>query len=158
MTDDKMLRAKENYATLCAMLDDKEWHYNKNNEMFMIDCTANGDDLPMDISIRIESDLQIVSLISRLPLTAPDDKKLDFAVAISVINNNLIDGNFDFDIDSGKLYFRMTSSYIGSKLDKDVFSYILMFSCQIIDEYNDKLFMLAKNMLSLEDFLNREEQ
>lgn len=156
MADEKMVRAQKNYATLCTMLDGNDWHYKKDDAKLKIECGAQGDDLPMDISIRIDSDWQLVVLLSHLPFVVSEDKRLDIAVATSVINYKLVDGSFDFDIEDGHMFFRMTSSYRESELAKEVFFYMLMCSCQTIDEYNDKLLMLAKNMLSLEDFINNE--
>lgn len=138
------------------MLDGNDWHYKKDDAKLKIECGAQGDDLPMDISIRIDSDRQLVVLLSHLPFVVSEDKRLDIAVATSVINYKLVDGSFDFDIEDGHMFFRMTSSYRESELAKEVFFYMLMCSCQTIDEYNDKLLMLAKNMLSLEDFINNE--
>ena len=158
MTDNNMIRACETYTTLCAMLDENNWHYQMDDANLRIECSAQGDDLPIDIRIRIDSDRQIVVLLSALPFVVPEDKRLDFAVATSVINYKLVDGSFDFDIEDGHMFFRMTSSYRESELAKEVFFYMLMCSCATIDQYNDKLFMLAKNMLSLDAFLKQDSE
>ena len=156
MADEKMISAQKNYVTLCSMLDDNNWHYEKDEAKLKINCSAQGDDLPMDIIIRIDPDRQLVILMSHLPFVVSEDKRVDVAIATSVINYKVVDGSFDFDMEDGHMFFRMTSSYVGSELSKEVFFYMLMCSCQTIDDYNDKLLMLAKNMLSLEDFINNE--
>lgn len=156
MADEKMISAQKNYVTLCSMLDDNNWHYEKDEAKLKIKCSAQGDDLPMDIIIRIDPDRQLVILMSHLPFVVSEDKRVDAAIATSVINYKVVDGSFDFDIEDGHMFFRMTSSYVGSELSKEVFFYMLMCSFQTIDDYNDKLLMLAKNMLSLEDFINNE--
>lgn len=156
MADEKMISAQKNYVTLCSMLDDNNWHYEKDEAKLKINCSAQGDDLPMDIIIRIDPDRQLVILMSHLPFVVSEDKRVDVAIATSVINYKVVDGSFDFDMEDGHMFFRMTSSYVGSELSKEVFFYMLMCSFQTIDDYNDKLLMLAKNMLSLEDFINNE--
>ena len=156
MADEKMIRAQEKFNTLCEMFNENGWRYEKDEAGLRIECSAQGDDLPMDIVIRIDSNRQLVILLSRLPFVVSEDKRLDFAVATSVINNKLVDGSFDFDLEKGRVYFRMTSSYRESELAKDVFFYMFMCSCKTIDDYNDKLLLLAKNMISLEDFIGRE--
>lgn len=156
MADEKMISAQKNYVTLCSMLDDNNWHYEKDEAKLKINCSAQGDDLPMDIIIRIDPDRQLVILMSLLPFVVSEDKRVDAAIATSVINYKVVDGSFDFDMEDGHMFFRMTSSYVGSELSKEVFFYMLMCSFQTIDDYNDKLLMLAKNMLSLEDFINNE--
>ena len=156
MSEEKKNQAAKNYQTLCNALDDHDWHYEKDDEQLTIECKAQGDDLPMDIVIKIDPDRQLVMLLSHLPFVVSEEKRLDVAVATSVINYRLVDGSFDFDIGDGHMFFRMTSSYIESDLDKEVFVYMLMCSCHTIDDYNDKLLLLAKNLVSLEDFINDE--
>ena len=48
----------------------------------------------------------------------------------------------------------MTNSFLESKISEEVFAYMLYCSCQTIDEYNDKFLMLAKGMISIEQFLS----
>ena len=52
------------------------------------------------------------------------------------------------------MFFRMTNSFMESKLGEEAFAYMLFCSCQVIDEYNDKFLMLAKGMVSIEQFLS----
>ena len=139
------------FQTLCEMLDEKDWHYTKDNDNFSISCGAQGDDLPMEINIQTDPERQIVILLSQLPFSIPDDKRIDVALAVSAINYAIVDGSFDYDFTSGRLLFRMTSSFRESLIGKDVFEYMLLVSCKTIDDYNDKLLMIIKNKMSLED-------
>lgn len=158
MTDEmKLEKAKKVFSTVCEALDDHDWHYEKDDDGLLITCGARGEDLPIDIAIKISVGRQSVLLLSRMPFTVPDEHRLDFAVAVSVVNNRLVDGCFDYDVKNGHIAFRMTSSFIESTLSKEVFSYMLFCSCQTIDDFNDKFFMLAKGMMSLEKFLSDDE-
>ena len=47
----------------------------------------------------------------------------------------------------------MTSSFKDSMLSKEVFEYMVYVSCNTIDDYNEKLFLLSENQLTLEEFL-----
>jgi hypothetical protein len=129
------------------------WHYEKDEENLEIECSARGEDLPMDIRIIVHADRQLIILLSVMPFIAPDTKRLDVAIATSIVNNKLVDGSFDYDVTSGHMVFRMTSSFIESEIDSEVFTYMLMVSFHTIDEYNDKFFMLGKGMLSINQFL-----
>ncbi|MBR6742530.1 MAG: hypothetical protein IKM09_03700, partial [Clostridia bacterium] len=93
-------------------------------------------------------------LISHMPFVIHEDKRLDVAIAVTALNNRLVDGCFDYDIKSGHMFFRMTNSFIDSRLDEEVFAYMLFCACKTIDDYNDKFLMLDKGMLSLEQFLS----
>lgn len=156
MADEKLERAQKVYETLCATLDKHEWHYQKNEERLSIECGAQGEDLPMEITIRVDTERQLIMLLSHLPFIISEDKRLDVAIATSIANNGLVDGSFDFDITDGHMFFRMTSSFIESDIGSELFTYMLMVSCHTIDEYNDRFLMLGKGMMSIEDFMRKE--
>ena len=153
MTEEKLQRAQKTFETLCQNLDEHEWHYEKDEEKLEIECGARGDDLPMDIRIIVDADRQLIILLSIMPFVTPETKRLDTAIATSIVNNKLVDGRFDYDVTSGHMIFRMTSSFIDSEIDGEVFTYMLMVSCRTIDEYNDKFFMLGKGILPINKFI-----
>lgn len=156
MADDKMMRAQNVYNTLCATMDELEWHYTKIDEKLSIHCNAQGDDLPIDLVVNIDTERQLIILLSQLPLTVPEEKRLDVAIATSVANYGMVDGSFDFDITDGRMFFRMTSSFIESEIGKELLAYMVLVSCRTIDDYNDKFLMLAKGMISIEQFIANE--
>lgn len=156
MADEKLERTQKVYETLCSTLDSHGWHYKKNEERLSIDCGAHGEDLPMEITIRVDAERQLIMLLSHLPFVISEDKRLDMAIATSIANNGMVDGSFDFDITDGHMFFRMTSSFIESEIGSELFTYMLMVSCHTIDEYNDRFLMLGKGMMSIEDFMKKE--
>ena len=158
--DDAMKKklAAATFQNLCKAMDKDEWHYKKDEEKLSIECGAQGDDLPIELKIHVDADRQLVILLSFLPLTFPEDKRIDGAVAASIINNRLVNGSFDYDITDGRVIFRMTATFLESVLSEEVFKYLLYSSCQIIDEYNDKLLMLAKGMMDMEKFIQMENE
>lgn len=138
------------------MYDEKGYHYERHDDDLVVTCTVSGDDLPMQILFTVRDDRQIVQLMSPMPFVVPDEKRFDMALATTIVNDRLVDGSFDFDLGDGKCAFRLTASYIGSILGKELFEYMLMVSAATIDEYNDKFFMIAKNMMTLEQFLESD--
>ncbi len=155
MADEKNLKhARTVFDTFCLVLDKNEWRYKKDTEKLTIECGAQGDDFPMEINIKVDAERMLVLLISKMPFVIQEDKRLDVAIAVSAINNSLVDGCFDYDIASGHMFFRMTNSFIESKLGEDVLEYLLFCSCHTIDKFNDKIFMLSKGMVSIEQFIS----
>ena len=150
MTNEK---ARETFETLCKVLEGHDWHYEKDENKLEVECGAQGEDLPIELRIRIDAEREIIILLSQLPFKAPEEKRLDMALAVSMVNNMLVDGSFDYDVRSGCIIFRMTSSFKGSTIGNDTFTYMLLCSCETIDEYNDKFFMIGKGMLTLEQFI-----
>ena len=152
-TFEQTQRATRTYNTLCASLDRRGWVYDRDDSKLTVKSGARGDDLPMDLLFSVDTERQLVQMFSPISFTVNEDKRIDFAVAVTAINSSIVDGCFDYNITNGMLMFRITSSFIGSELSEDVFSYMLYCICSTVDEYNDKLLMLAKGELSFSDFL-----
>lgn len=154
MTDaEKLTKAKATYATLCKALDKDEWHYEKDEEELSISCGARGEDLPIDLTVKVDTDRQLVILISQMSFKIKDDKRVEAALALTAINNMLVHGCFDYEISTGTIIFRLVSSFMDSVLGEEVFRYMLLCAVKTVDEYNDKLLMISTGMLSLEKFL-----
>ena len=155
MADEKKVKkARAAFQALCEMLEEKDWHYEKDAENFLITCGAQGEDLPMEIRIQIDVKRQLIMLLSQMPFVIPEDRRTALAVAVSAANNGMVDGSFDYDYLGGGIIFRMTSSFRDSLIGKDVFEYMLFCSCFTIDRYNDKFLTVAKNDMSNEEILN----
>ncbi len=151
-----MEKAQEIYASLLHMLDERDWNYEKIEEKLMIKSGVKGEDLPIQFYMTVNPKNQVVQLMSPLPFEMPEDKRLEGAIAICAANYGLCDGSFDYNLTDGAIWFRMTSSYRESILGADLFEYMIMVAAGTIDRYNDKFFMIAKNMLSVQDFMEEE--
>ena len=149
----KYLAAAKVYHDFCKMMDDEEWTYEGNEEKLSIVCGAVGEDLPIELNIRMDVDRQLVLVLSRLPYNIPEEKRIDVAVAVSVINDTLVDGNVEFDLMEGRVFFRMTNRYMDSNLSSEVYKYLLYCASQTIDAFNDKLLMLSKGIIDVEQFI-----
>lgn len=156
MTEEKTAKAKETFATLCSMLDNKGWHYNKEEEDLLIRSGVKGDDLPIEFIMRVDPTSEIVSFLSLLPFKTDESKRIDMALAVCVANYGLKDGSFDYKVDDGSILFRLTSSYRGSSLSEELFEYMLMVSATTVDKYNDKFFMISKDAMSIQQFIEAE--
>ncbi|MBQ8029385.1 MAG: hypothetical protein IJ262_08290 [Clostridia bacterium] len=140
------------YQTICSALDMDNWNYEKDEEKLVVKTGARGDDLPMDLILRVNTKLKIVSLFSFLPVKFPKDKIVEGAVATCMATYGLADGSFDFDLSDGSVLFRLTSSYRESIISEEVIKYMLYVGASTIDEYNDRFLMLAKGMIDIDKF------
>ncbi len=152
--DEKSTKARQVYDTMCASLDEMNWHYRRDDENLRVFSTARGDDIPMDLTFRIDVDRQIIVLFSGLPFNIEEDKRLITAVAVCAANDKIVDGFFDYDIKTGRIYFKVTSSFIDCEVGKDVFSYMLVIATGTIDDYNDKFLKLSSGTMGIEEFLS----
>lgn len=155
MTNEQLERANTVFKKLCELLDGNKWSYTKDEENLKIDLTTRGEDLPIDIRIKVDQERQLVLLLSPMPFIIPEDRRLDIAIATNAVNSIMVDGSFDFNVKNGSMFFRITNSFIESEIGNEVLNYLLMVSCYSIDEYNDKFLMLSKGMMSVEDFISK---
>lgn len=151
-----MQKAKQVFNTLVQMLDTRDWHYEKFEDDLVIKSGIKGEDLPIEFIMLVNPKQEIVQFRSRLPFNMPEDKRIDGAIAVCVANYGLRDGSFDYDISDGEITFRLTSSYRESVLGEDLFEYMIYVSAGTIDNYNDKFFMIAKGMLTIQQFMEQE--
>lgn len=155
MSEEKDLKqAQSVYKSICEMLNERDWHYEGNDEDLTIESGAQGEDLPMDIIIKVDAKRKLVSLMSPMPFIIPEKRRTALAIAVSLANNGMVDGSFDYNYISGKLLYRVTTSYRESLISKNVFAYMLMCTCYTVDEYNDKFLTVAKNEMSEEEILD----
>jgi hypothetical protein len=151
-----MKKAQEVYATIIRMLDTRDWKYSKHEEDLLIKSVLRGEDLPVEFILMVNPRNQVVQFISRLPFDIPEDKRVDGAIAVCTANYGLIDGSFDYDLRDGEIRYRLTCSYRDSQLSEDLFEYMIMVSASTVDIYNDRFFMLAKGMITVQQFLEQE--
>ena len=156
--DTEMKTAQDVFASICRMFDGLGWRYERHDSDLAVKCTVNGDDLPMDIVLIVHAERQLVTLLSPMPFPVPEERRRDMALAVTVANYGTVDGSFDFDLSTGEIRFRMTTSYIESSLSEAVFMYMTTCAAQVIDVYNDRFFMLSKGMLSVERFIEMEKE
>ncbi len=156
MAEVNMVKAKETYDLLCKMLDNKNWHYDKHDEDLLIKSSVKGDDFPIDFIMRVNPRNQLVSFLSWLPFKADESKRIDIALATCVANYGLADGSFDYNLADGSIMFRLTSSYRESIISEDLLEYMLIIASTTVDKYNDKFFMIQKGMMTIQQFIESE--
>ena len=153
----KMERANEVYNTLTTMLDARDWNYKKDEEKLLIKSGIKGDDLPVEFFIVVKPDNEVVQFISILPFNMPEDKRVDGAIAVSIANYGLIEGSFDYDVMDGEISFRLTTSYRGgSTISDDLLESMIYIASSTVDQYNDKFFMIAKGMMTIEQLIETD--
>ena len=146
--------AKTVYGTLCRTLDRLEFHYRKIDSKMSVEFDISGGDIPISFMVNVDEKRSLVMLISPMSYTVPEEKRIEMSIPVCVINNHLVDGSFDFDVQTGRLMFRMTNTFKGSRLGEEIFEYMILCACKTVDDYNDKFLMLAKGIITTEKFLS----
>ena len=148
--------ANKVYNDLRTHLDSIGLKYTRHDDDKVISLGMNGDDLPMDMILAVREKQEVVQLLSPIPSKAPEDKRIDAAVAVNVANNGMIFGSFDYDVSDGEIRWRAVLPYRDGAITKDQVYYLVMVSATTIDKYNDKFLMLNKGMMTLQQFIESE--
>lgn len=148
--------ASKIYNDLRTHLDAIGLKYTRHDDDKVISLGMNGDDLPMDMILAVREKQEVVQLLSPIPSKAPEDKRIDAAVAVNVANNGMVFGSFDYDVSDGEIRWRAVLPYRDAAITKDQVYYLVMVSATTIDKYNDKFLMLNKGMMTLQQFIESE--
>ena len=146
-------QAEAIFASICEMLDGEEWKYEKDEENFRVRTGVKGDDLAIPLNFQVMPGRAAVSLYSPVPIDVPEERRVIVGVAVSLINDTTVHGNFDYDITEGNLGFRFTLNYRDSIIGNEALRYMLYVSCSTIDEYNDKLEQIASRDMDLDEVI-----
>lgn len=155
---DKKARAKQVYELFKQDLTNSKIKYEPHDDDLVISMTVHGEDLPQPTLIMVDEDREVVRLLSPLPSKIPEDKRMEAAVAVATANYGLVNGSFDYDMSDGEIRYRVCQSYAGTVLNEETVRYLLGVIFFTTDKYNDLFFMLGKGMISLEDFLKKEQE
>ncbi|MBO7304590.1 MAG: YbjN domain-containing protein [Clostridia bacterium] len=157
-TEWEMQKARQVYYSLVNMLNTRNWKFERFDNDLTIRSGIKGEDLPIEFIMLVKPENQVIQFLSKLPFNAPEDKRVELAIAVCIANDGLVDGSFDYDISDGDIRYRLTSSYRDSTLGDDLFEYMIMCAASTVDNYNDKFFALAKDLITLDDFAKNENR
>lgn len=154
MADENVIAlAKNVYSTLCAAIEKREWHFDKDEENMVVHFVVSGDDIPMQFIMVVDAECQLVRLMSPMTFKMSESKRIDGAIATCAASAGLVDGSFDYDLGDGTIVFRMTASFRESTIGEGLFQYMISCSCAVVDEYNDKFLAIDKGIMSIADFI-----
>lgn len=150
-----MALALQTYNTMCEAIERRNWHYTKTEEKLLVHFGVNGDDIPMQLILRVDAERQVVRLMSPLPFKMSESKRIEGAIAACAASYGLVDGYFEYDLSDGMIVYKISTSYRDSVLGEGVVQYLIDCASAVVDRYNDMFLALEKNLISLEDFIKK---
>ena len=149
--------AKSIYDVLIKALDEHDFKYARYDEDMVIQATITTDDFPVEFIMCVYEEYEVVQFKSILPVKFPEDKRVEGAIVTQIANYGMVNGSFDYDISEGKISFRLTNSFTDTMLSTELLWDMIGVSFSTIDRYNDRFFMVAKNVMTIEQFIKAEE-
>ena len=145
------------YVAFLDALNQRKWSYDRNDDELRIDIGVTGEDLPMDLIVRFDTEYQIIRLQSLIPFKMDESKRIEGSLATNYINYSLAVGSFDYNVTDGAIAFRLVQSFRNSYISSEICNYLIDVACYTIDKYNDKLFMLSKGNISMSEFIEKTD-
>ncbi|MBQ8290237.1 MAG: YbjN domain-containing protein [Clostridia bacterium] len=149
--------ANKIYQTLLEALDNHDFKYARHDDKLAINATITTEDLPVEFIIRVIEDAEVIQFRSVLPIKFPENKRVEGAIVTQIANYGMINGSFDYDIRDGEVAFRLTTSYTDTELSDELIWDMIGVAFSTTDKYNDRFFMVAKNVMTVEQFIEAEE-
>ena len=149
-------KAKKVYRSICAAIESRDWFYDKKEEDLAVMFKVSGDDIPISIIMQVDAERQLVRLLSPLPFNVPDDRRVEGALATCAANYGLVDGNFDYNVTTGQIMFRITTAIRANTVGEGVFQHMIDCTLAVVEEYNDRLLALCNGEISIKDFIENE--
>ena len=153
MDENNRLEALAIFNKYCSYLDAQNWNYEKDEDKFLVVYNVTGEDLPMRFLVVLEPELGIIRIISELPFEVSEDKIVDLNLAVTAVNDHIMNGCFL--VSPHSVLFKVASSYYFDEVDDNLFDYLMSVSINVVEKYNDKFFALEKGYVSLNDFIKQ---
>lgn len=152
------MQAREVYNLIINTLNAKGWSFERDDEKMVIRTGVAGEDLPINFVIIVNERNEVMQFLSSLPIHMPEDMRVDGAIAVAVANYGMVDGSFDYDINDGEIRFRLTTAFRDGTLGTDNVEYLIGVGAAMVEKYNDRFFLLAKKMMTIEQFIEKENE
>ena len=140
------------YKTLCHTLDKMGWGYTKEEDKLIVHTIAVGNNLEMQLFIKVDTERQVMYLKSPMPFDVPVLAREKMVKAVVMANYSMLNGSFEFSMTDGYLAFKIVLPYMDSILSEKVCHYMIMISCEMTDKFNDKFKALVDNTMTLSEF------
>lgn len=150
----KESEANAMYGTLCQTLDNMKWRYGKEQDNLVVHTSAIGENLNIQLFMRVDAERQVMFLKSPMPYQIPEHKREVVATAVTVANYAMLNGSFEMDMTNGYLAFKIVVPFMKSLISENVCHYMIMLGCRMTDKFNDKFKALVEDRLTLDDFKN----
>lgn len=151
-------RALQVYRTVCAALDAREWKYDANEGDLIIRLGVRTRDLPVYYVLIIDEERQMLRLASPMDFKMSPTKRTEGAIITTVATRYLRDGNFDYDIQTGSIAFRLTASFRGCEVGKGLVDYFIDWTDAAVDHFNDKFAAVNNGEMSVAEFIAGERR
>ena len=150
-TEEKIIAANAVYDTLCEMLNESGWSFEKKEERKGVVTTVPGTSLTIMLIIECSVERQVIKIYSLLPFRIPKEKRVEGAIAINEINCSFGIGSFDYQALDGSIMYRLTSPFAKCSISKELIWHLIDMACAVIDMYSENLHLFSQGLMEYDE-------
>ena len=148
-------QAESVFQKLCAAFDSYEFRYktdrNQDGSLVAyggIRCTA----FSTTIIAVVRPQISLVSFLAKVPCTVPENRRFEMAAAVAQANYNRHEGNFDCNLRTGDVSWRLTANYFSSEPGTELFRRMLALTATVLEDVGRPLADVCEGRITLADF------
>lgn len=146
-------QSKQIFNSLCEVMQDIDFSYDKKEDELVILSGAQGKDLPMSFMLRVSDERQIVSFVSVIPVEVHQKILNNVIIALNEINMYLLDGCFAYDTSQSRIVFRSALTYKDAMIGKGALKRMIILSLSAVDTFNGKLQKIVEKEMSVQEII-----
>ena len=117
-----------------------------NEEKLQMDGDFEAEPFKVHLKYSIYPENGIATIFSVLPFDVPQTRASEFAKLICDMNyNDFYAGNYDYNVERGKVVFRLALVFRNSILSKELVEECIQYSIATVSKNNDRLFEAARD-------------
>jgi hypothetical protein len=161
--NEAMANTRRNFEQTCLILNNIGYKYQILREddekaEYAVNFIIQGEDLPMGFIVEFSAFPENMLIFSPIPVSIPEEKKVEVALAIITANHRRKFGEFDFDIVKGSIMFKLSTCLINNAVTESMFTVLLHLAVQVVDAFNEKFVMLVKDLITIDGFASFAEE
>ena len=159
MTDEmKQEHARKVYQSIIEVLDERQWKYQRLDDKLQVQFAVRSEDMHVYYVMGVDARRQLLTVNSPMTFKMDASKRIDGAIITTVATRCLLDGNFDYDIESGRISFRLSASIAGTEVGKKMIAYFIDWTNLAVDRYNDRFEAVNSGKISVAEFITQEKE
>ncbi|MEQ8467995.1 YbjN domain-containing protein [Coleofasciculus sp. E1-EBD-02] len=134
-----------------------QWHFAKNEDESVVRVAFGGHNGRWGCYAQIREAEQQIIFYSVYPEVIPKKKRKQIAVLLTLINYDLVIGNFELNLDGGHLRYKTSIDVEGTTLNWALIKQLVYNNVFIMDKYYPAIEAVLKEEASPEEAVNRIE-
>ena len=148
-------QAEKVFQQLCAAFDSYEFRYNtdRNSDGSLVACGGcrTGAFATTIIAV-VRPQLWLVSFLAKVPCNVPENRRFEMAAAVAQANYNRHEGNFDYNLRTGDVSWRLTANYYGCETDTELYRMLLAKTATVLEDIGGPLAAVGEGRITLAEF------